>query len=352
MANPPLDILTDHARFLEWQRNNPGVPIEARGDSIVDADLSDCDLIRANCPGAHFRMTSLQDARLRHADLTGAKFENTNLSRASLSDARIQGATFLHANLSSADGSSANFSESSFEWSEGEGLFLQEAKLVSVRFQNCMLDRAFFASSNLRSTTFRNCHLKGTSFRWADLTGTSWHYSRIDSNTRFDGTIWDADHDAPNDGSDVIEVPRFNRLVNWRSARVIGHLPLFAGAYILMTVAVSIYTGIAWLNDSRIVSTFSYPIPFPPRLTAVLWGSALLAVGTTIFEIACPPRVKEFSRTQWVEELRRPGILHASDSLSRPRAAFFAMSLMFPGAIILGVLFIERVIRGLLATTS
>jgi hypothetical protein len=118
-----------------------------------------------------------------------------------------------------------------------------------------------------------------------------------------------------------------------------------------LTVALSVSSGIILLNDwlGRSGLLPDAPrVPFPDRLTTLLLGSAALALGATIFEFACPSRVKEFSKTRWAEELRRPGMLYVSETLQRPAANGFALAFTLVGAVLIGGLFIERLIQTLI----
>jgi hypothetical protein len=83
----------------------------------------------------------------------------------------------------------------------------------------------------------------------------------------------------------------------------------------------------------------------------LLVGSTSLALGATIFEFACPARVKEFSRTRWVEELRRPGLLYVVDTLQRPWLNGLALLFSAIGAATLGYLFVDRLIAVLVMVT-
>ena len=178
----------------------------------------------------------------------------------------------------------------------------------------------------------------------------AWRHTKINSQTRLAATVWRQEHDPPNDGADQINLHLRSRIFNWENLRFAGRLPLFSGSYLLLTIALGVATGIAWVNDSKFWSAVTYPIPMPPRLIALLVGSALLAVGSTVFELACPPRVKEYSRTQWIEELRRPGVLYISDGLQRPEWTIVASVFILVGGGMVAWVFAERLIEALIVS--
>ena len=206
------------------------------------------------------------------------------------------------------------------------------------------LGEAVFTGARLNG-----CDLRGADLYGAELTNTTWRKCKVDSKTVLRATIWLPDHDALNDGADELALPLYRKFLNWETIRVLGRIPLFSGAYALLAVALFVGTGIVWANDwiieSEIVPTAGAALPFPPRLLTLLIGSAALAVGATVFEFACPPRVKEFSRTGWVEDLRRPGLLYSVEALQRPYWNGIALTLTLAGALLVGGIFGERLVR-------
>ena len=168
---------------------------------------------------------------------------------------------------------------------------------------------------------------------------------RIDKSTNLDQTVWGPDHDAPNDRSDTLVLSRLQRLLSWTVIRFLGDFPLFAGAYILLVATLVFVSGTQWLNANPVLTVLNYPVPIPATTRLLLLGSVFLAAGSTVFELWCPPRVKEFSRVKWVEELGRPGLLHSWEALRRPIRAGTAISLTAIGGILVGLVFLDRLIR-------
>lgn len=129
--------------------------------------------------------------------------------------------------------------------------------------------------------------------------------------------------------------------------RFVGEFPLFSGSYVLVIVTLLFVGILDWLNTTQFALGLSYPIPVPAQTAWLLLGGTSLAVGSTIFEVACPPRVKEFSYTRWVEELGRPGALHRWESARKPATALTCMLFLGFGVLAVGYVAIERFVRAI-----
>lgn len=347
MADPSENILRDRKQLQDWMDHNPTVPVDARNVKLTDIDLSGFSLQKADFGGA-----TLTRASFRGCDLTGANFnaaglESAHMEEVTLTSARLTNARLDGATLTGGDWRSANCG----------GISLKEAVARNCDFQGCALGRAHLEDADLTGaklgkaglvgTNLNGCNLQGANLDGADLTNTAWREAKINVETSFIATVWDQNHDPPNDGADQLDIGRWRSFFNWATIRFAGSLPLFSGSYLLLTFTLSVATAVNWLNQTEVLQSMTYPVPMPPRIIALLAGSTFLAVGTTVFEFACPARVKEYSRTQWIEELRRPGILYVSDTLQKPAATAFALVLVVLGGLTVGFFFIERVIAAL-----
>jgi len=347
MANPPEEILRDRTRLQGWMDDNPTVNVEARNANLAGVDLSDLSLRDAD-----FTDAVLEKASFRQSDLATAKF-----TRARLESADLERVTLTGANLGGARLDGAKLDHGHWQGARCDGIFLDGAVAQNCDFQRCNLEHshlegadlkgANLSMANLLGANFLKCDLRGANLYGANVTNTAWRRAKIDAATRFSATVWGEAHDPPNDGADQLQLGWWPGFLSWATIRFVGRLPLFSGSYLLLTFALSVATGINWLNQTQVVQSLTYPVSMPPRVIALLLGSTLLAIGSTVFELACPARVKEYSRTQWIEELRRPGMLYVSDSLQRRSAAVFALVFVFLGGIAVGAIFIERVFRAL-----
>jgi len=84
-----------------------------------------------------------------------------------------------------------------------------------------------------------------------------------------------------------------------------------------MATSLIIINGVGFLNDHKfVVSALRYPLPIPDRTTLLFVSSIFLAIGSTIFKVACPSRIQEFSETQWVEQHGHPRLHYLAVSMS------------------------------------
>ena len=254
----------------------------------------------------------LQGVDLRGADLSGVNFGDADLRGARLDRTVLSGVTFVRANLEGA------------------------------QFIDANLQKAIFGRANLSGAELTRADLRGADFREAELAGSTWSGATISRKTRLFRIRFDPSHQAFNDGSDTINIPRRDRILNWSLIRIAGALPLFEVSYIGLTGAILAITGVGYLNSTELVQQFVYPVPLPDRLLWLLLSSFLLLLGTSMYRLVCPSRVQEFSETQWVEQHGRPRIQYFAESAKRKwqwSTAFF----MFSGGTLGLALLLERV---------
>lgn len=293
-------------------------------DSLLDDPIMQGTVLRkANFRGATIRKGSWKNAVLEQAELSGASLDNVDLRDVSnVAKLDLNGANLFQSDLSGLNFENGSFNECKFTRTDLTNSNLAEARFISARF--------------------RECDLSGADLTGAMLSHTSWHGCTVSSQTVLTGSVWKLDHDPINDGADQLQKPWYRHILNWGFIRILARVPLFSGAYLLLTVALSIATAIAWVNETGFLTTLAYPVLLPPKLKLLLLGSTALALGTTIFEIACPTRIKEFSRTRWVEELKRPGLFYEVDLLRRPVSNLFSLIFSFLGACLLVYVFADR----------
>lgn len=348
MTNPPEEYFRDKTRLLDWMQRNPTVRPDGSNGALRGVDLSGIDLHETKFHGA-----TLDDSNLAQATLTGSHFGNATLiratlHRANLDRATIQGAHFLRANLTEATFVGASCRDADLQETKAAKVVMSGANLEGADLRNADFKGANLSNSMLKHAHLEGCDLRGANLYNAELTRTAWRGAKIDASTKLDPTIWRPEHDAPNDGADELSLPWSRRhVLNWETIRGVGRLPLFAGSYSLFILSLTSATAINWLNESAFVRMLQYPIPMPARLIALLVGSALLATGSTLFEVFCPARVKEFSRKGWVYELRRSGVEYWSDSLQRPFWMSVTSVFVVSGGGLVGLVFFDRLIEAL-----
>ncbi len=124
---------------------------------------------------------------------------------------------------------------------------------------------------------------------------------------------------------DSIIVPDFEKRLSWERIRWLGRLPLFGASYSALIAIPFLYYLLdmfnrrvdvvrAWASQelanngdhaltARIVLDHFHREPIPSPSLCLLISTILLGIGATIFALACPPRVREFSLDQWRDQL-------------------------------------------------
>src|SRR5262249_23673294 len=136
------------------------------------------------------------------------------------------------------------------------------------------------------------------------------------------------------------------RWADWETIRIAGRLPLFGASYSALIVipaylyALEVYNGKvnaarAWVQASSVPSRASEAIvahlheePMPARWGLRLVSTILLAAASTIYALACPSRVKSFSRDQWCDE-HRHSLVHYWADAWRMRSLRLACAAMY-----------------------
>ena len=83
-------------------------------------------------------------------------------------------------------------------------------------------------------------------------------------------------------------------------------------------------------------------------MTEIFVTSLCLVVGTTLYRLACPHRVQEFSETEWVEQHGRARLQYFAESFRRKWAQWPTLVFTVVGGALGGWLVVERLWRALL----
>lgn len=231
--------------------------------------------------------------------------------------------------------------------------------LSGRKFQRCSLEGntfrridfrgADFSHANLVGCNFAECDMRGANLHLARLTDTHWRETRIDHKTQLDRLRFDPTHDSISDDSDQVRLPPLDRILNWSRLRAIGRFPIFNVSWASLGLTLLVILGIGWLNDTEVPQRYLGLQRFevPPRTVLALIGSLLLVFGSTLFHIACPIRVQEFSEAQWVEEHGHPRLLYLASSLPGKMAQATTAILTLSGGGIAIYLLGEYVVRAI-----
>jgi hypothetical protein len=216
--------------------------------------------------------------------------EHLELSGADLMQTNLQGADLSHANLRRA--------------------LLHEANLQDANLYRANLQKAYLRRINLSKAILID--VKGTE-RAFDL-----DRARLDEGDALD--------------FDECQRPWPERWLDWEHLRTVGRLPLFGVSYTVLILIPIFFYGLAFYNDKvdsmrhwaeALGTTDDHPLrqvgtlilatlhrqPIPSLSFWLLMSTVLLAIGSTIFTLRCPSRIREFSREEWCDRLRRP-LLH------------------------------------------
>jgi uncharacterized protein YjbI with pentapeptide repeats len=306
---------------------------------LSDADFTGADLSNANLTDtkvtpqttlkANLRAAKVSPEILRETKIAGADLQNQDLRGIDLSGCDLQGTGFISAKLTNATFADANLIAARFEHSE----------LVNANFTNANLGQAGLTGADLRTAT-----LVGTDFLGANLTSANLSAANVAHANFYEATLDGAvfeDVIGTRGAHNLrttkirIDVHHFDkvvrkwpeRFVDWEMIRVAGRLPLFGASYTTLILipaylyALEVYNekvqaARVWIETSVVPARASEAIlahlheePIPSKWGLLLFSTFLLAVASTIYVMACPSRVKSFSRDQWCDE-HRPSLVH------------------------------------------
>ena len=205
-----------------------------------------------------------------------------------------------------------------------------EKTLTDVHFKECHMRGQDLSMIKLQRVVLRDTYLvesyfsNGTSFAKVELWSvrgleTSWGLHDVEVvpgphhawQIELDGTI------------EHVRLPWLIRRTSWTALRTFGKLPFFGVSYTGLAGIPMVMFLVSVYNDQvehlkslggrsgelgELITVHLHPIALPSLNLLLLLSLALLAVASTIFAVACPSRIKEFSYERWVDEFRRPGI--------------------------------------------
>jgi uncharacterized protein YjbI with pentapeptide repeats len=279
--------------------------------AIFEDALIPHDLLRsADCSGANFQHTDLFGADLSGRDFSSCNFQTANLANARLRDAKLRMARFDNCDLQAADMTSADCEGASFVNAK-----LQEACLRGANLKDSIFDRANLHKAEISDADFYEATLSDA--RMERLRGAPAARNLLTTKIERPARYFESAVISPVD-----------KWLDWETVRIAGKLPLFGASYSaliaipLFFYLLEIYNGKivlvrAWAEQTlarggaadyhiaRTVLEQLHPLPVPALSALLLMSTIFLAIGATIYALACPSRVKEFSRDQWTYQLGR-----------------------------------------------
>jgi uncharacterized protein YjbI with pentapeptide repeats len=324
------------------------------GATLRNAIAVKTNLSTANLSGADCKEASFEHAVLNKADLADTDFWRSNLASASLTDTNLKKAKFnatrlREVSLENFDLEGCDLTNVDLQRSNLSGANLTETKLVqavlayanlsSAVLDKATLDRAVLDNANLKSASLRGASLRGANASDADLTEARCDYADfyecVVDNTNFDkgdGLAFAKNlqsvrllqaNDVKN--FDTVIVPLLEKWIGWEHIRWLGRLPLFGASYAALIAIPFLYYLLDLFNrridalrawaavevdrdglygvGAKVILDHLHREPIPGLSLLLLLSTLLLGIGATIFTLACPPRIREFNRDQWRDQL-------------------------------------------------
>jgi uncharacterized protein YjbI with pentapeptide repeats len=329
--------------------------------NLANARLEQADLTGAKCERTIFNQADLCSIKYEEATFRGAQFTNASLPLGLLRQTDCRDASFGPINFPCVDLSGRDFSGCNFASARLPGARLVGSTLRSVIFQGCDLHGADLSDVDCEGARFDEAMMTGASLRNASLTGAT--FSRADL-ARADISQADFHEAILNDArmERIRGAPRARNLsstriaqevhyfdsavlshwdwLDWEKVRIAGRLPLFAASYsVLIAIPLFFYVleiyndkvglirgwakqelsgaGITDYYLAQMVLQKLHPLPPPALSELLLISTIILAFGASIYALACPSRVKEFSRDQWAYQLGHSVVHYMAAAWSR-----------------------------------
>jgi uncharacterized protein YjbI with pentapeptide repeats len=329
---------------------------------LLSARLEKTDLTGANCVGTTFSGSDLRSIKYEGAIFRGAVFHNVLTPHGLLRSTDCRQAYFRETDLSSADLSGRDFSRANFQSAKLVNAQLRETNLSGALFFGCELRGADMTGADCGGATFERATLTEASLRLANLRGSDFNRADLGgadiSHADFYETILtDARMErvrgapaARNLLTTRIERPVYyfesailspvDRWLDWETVRIAGRLPVFGASYSAL-IAIPFFFYLLEIYNDKIALVRSWaeqtvardgavdyhiantvlervhPLPVPALSELLLISTIFLASGATIYALACPSRVKEFSLDQWKYQLGLSAVHYLADAWRR-----------------------------------
>ena len=216
------------------------------------------------------------------ADCEGAYFELATLTEVSLRHANLKESNFVRANLGNADISHADFYET----------ILTDARMERLR--GAPIARNLLTTRIERPVYYFESAILSLCDRWLD-----WQTVRIAGRLPVFGASYSA----------LIAIPFFFYLLEIYNDKI-ALVRRWAEQTLARGAAADYYISSAILERL-------HPLPVPALSALLLISTIFLAIGATIYALACPSRVKEFSLDQWKYQLGLSAVHYLADAWRR-----------------------------------
>jgi uncharacterized protein YjbI with pentapeptide repeats len=354
--------------------------------NLANARLEQVDLTGAKCEKTFFNQADLSSIKYKKATFRGANFVNASVPLGLLQQTDCRDASFGFIDLHCADLSGRDLSGCNFSTAQFHGARLVGATLRSVNFASCNLQGADLSDADCQGAMFNYAVLTEATLRNARLTGANFtraNLARADiSHADFHEAILDSAHferirgapSARNLTSTLVREPvqyfdsavlsHWDRL-DWEKVRIAGRLPVFAASYSVLIAIPLFFYALEIYNDKvRLIRGWAeqelsgggktdyhmahmvlqrlQPLPPPTMSTLLLVSTLSLAAGASIYALACPSRVKEFSRDQWTYRLGHSVVHYMGPAWGRKRWRLAALAFYVLGGFGAGIVLVTK----------
>lgn len=331
--------------------------IRLDGVNLSAANLEGAALNQANLSGTNLENARLTGANLSGADLTKAKIDKSTIfARANLDGAKVDKTTLTSANVAGATLASLDLGGTDFSGRDLSGIDFRSSNLTGANFTGAKMHGVSLISAKLQEANLTDCDLTGANLLAADINGGRLLRANL-SRANLDRAIL---AEADISGADFFEAQVDNasfkpargaykaqhllttriqsdaqyfssiirkwpeRLLDWERIRLAGRLPLFGASYAgLIVIPTYVYileiynqnieAARMWISAHTVSNNLSTEMTekilahlhtehIPDSLFLLFISTIALAIAATIYAIACPSRVKEFSRDQWCDQ--------------------------------------------------
>jgi uncharacterized protein YjbI with pentapeptide repeats len=296
--------------------------------TITPEQISKTDVKGANLRLLDLTGIDLSEREMSYTDFSNCQLTGANLSRAKVPSGKFSGAALQAINFSAADLTGADFVNASLSGANLAGAKLMRANLQQAQLNGVNITKADFYEANLSNASLQ------------DVVGA--YRARHLLTTRIEPDVF---------YFPSVSRPWPERWVDWERIRIAGRLPLLGVSYTgLITIPVFVYAlGIynenvdllrTWIGQTEntsagmgahaasVILDHLHARPIPSRFLVLFLATLCLAVASTIYALACPSRIKEFSRDQWCDELRH-SLVHYWPEAWKRRVLRFACALLY-----------------------
>jgi len=248
------------------------------------------------------------------------------------------------------------------------------SRLTGKKLGPTNLQDANFFKAELEGTHFADCDLKGANFKEARVNRASFkkaintHLAKELDNVILIERSVNVRVPPDVDYFHTIPLPWNFKYLGWEWIRSVGKLPLFNASYIaIVSIIVFLYfhqgynEGVetikesagsiasnpehSWKSAAALIQEKLQKFRISWTLLFTLMGAVTLAIASTIYEIVCPDRIKEFGREGWTNQNLKPLIHYFPLSWKYPRTRYVCAFFYVVGGLLTITVIIIKVVQ-------